>query len=271
MFEEDARQLMHERELEALRASIHMEKSDEIRKLLDMLEQEREASAEQARYINELKAQMRDEYVRGANSEKYRADLLEAQLDKLRADNATLRAGNEAMQQSFGEFRAMREITERVQSIENIPKSNEDVVSYFQLIFGDRLGFTERGLKTAAKCDINPDMLWSCLYQVAGALVDLYRNGIKDVEKAFKQRTGWELAPTEGAETRKIAEFMNLRRDVYEGREISVEPHIKFPKSVRKTGAQYQRLYYAYDSQTRKIVVGYVGDHLDNYLSLSVH
>lgn len=271
LFEEDARQLMRERELEALRASIHMEKSDEIRKLLDILEQERSSSAEQARYINELKAQMRDEYIRGANSEKHRADLLEGQLDKLRADNATLRAGNEAMQQSFGEFRAMREITERVQSIENIPKSNEDVVSYFQLIFGDRLGFTERGLKTAAKCDINPDMLWSCLYQVAGALVDLYRNGIKDVEKAFKQRTGWELAPTEGAETRMIAEFMNLRKDVYDGREISVEPHIKFPKSARKTGAQYQRLYYAYDSQTRKIIVGYVGDHLENYMSLSVH
>ena len=64
---------------------------------------------------------------------------------------------------------------------------------------------------------------------------------------------------------------MILRKDTYEGRELSFEPHIKFPKSARKTGAQYQRLYYAYDSQTRKIIVGYVGDHLENYLSLSTH
>ena len=40
---------------------------------------------------------------------------------------------------------------------------------------------------------------------------------------------------------------------------------------MRKTGAQYQRLYYAYDAITRKIIVGYVGDHLENYLSLSFH
>ena len=92
-----------------------------------------------------------------------------------------------------------------------------------------------------------------------------------DIENAFKECTGWELAPTEGSKTREISDMMNLRKDVYEGREISVEPHIKFPKSVQKTGAKYQRLYYAYDSQSRKIIVGYVGDHLENYLSLSAH
>ena len=65
--------------------------------------------------------------------------------------------------------------------------------------------------------------------------------------------------------------MMSLRRDVYEGREISVEPHIKFPRSLRKTGAQYQRLYYAYDAMTGKLIVGYVGYHLENYLSLGFH
>ena len=64
---------------------------------------------------------------------------------------------------------------------------------------------------------------------------------------------------------------MNQRKDIYEGREISVEPHIKFPKSVLKTGTKYQRLYYAYDPLSRKIIIGYVGDHLENYLSLSAH
>jgi len=144
-------------------------------------------------------------------------------------------------------------------------------VAYFQMFFADRLGFTERGQKTAVKCDINPEMLWACLFQVARVLVDLYRNGVRDIESAFKKCTGWELAPTEGAMTREISDMMSQRKDIYEGREISVEPHIKFPKSARKTGAQYQRLYYAYDPETRKVVVGYVGDHLENYLSLSTH
>ena len=271
LFVDDARQLQREQELEALRASIHMEKNGELRRVLALLEKEREIGAEQARYINELRKQMRDEYNRGADSERHRVEQLETQMREIRADNAALKANIEAMRQSYAQFSAMKDIVERVQSVSEMPRTNEDVLAYFQMFYADRLGFTERGKKTAVKCDINPDILWTCLYRVAMVLVDLYRDGIQDVEKHFKERTGWELAPTEGAETRKIAEYMNLRRDIYEGREISVEPHIKFPRSARRTGAQYQRLYYAYDPQTQKVVVGYMGDHLENYLSLSVH
>jgi len=215
LFVDDARQLMREHELEAIRASIHLEKSGELQQVLSLLEKERSTSAEQARYINELRSQMRDEYNRGVESERHHAEQLEAQNDKLRADNAALKSNNDAMRQSFTEFSAMREITERVQTVAKMPKTNEDVVTYFQLFFADRLGFTERGMKTAAKCDIVPEMLWTCLFQVAKALVDLYRDGVQDVEKAFKERTGWELATTEGAETRKIADMMNLRKDIY--------------------------------------------------------
>jgi hypothetical protein len=114
-------------------------------------------------------------------------------------------------------------------------------------------------------------MLWACLFRAARIQAELYRSGVRDVDVAFRHSTGWELAPTEGSETRNNPSLMNLRKDTYEGRELSFEPHIKFPKSARKTGAQYQRLYYAYDSQTRKIIVGCVGDHLENYLSLSTH
>ncbi len=271
LFEDDARQYMRDQELAAIRASVHMEKSDELQQVLVQLEKERSTSAEQTRYINDLRAQMRDEYNRGAKSAGQQVENLKAQLDQVRADNAKLKATNESMQQAFTEFRAMKEITERVQSVEKMPRSNEDVLSYFQLFFSDRIGFTDRGLKTASKCEINPDMLWSCLYQVAKVLVNMYRDGIQNIDKAFKERTGWDLALTEGPETHKVADYMNLRKDNFEGREISVEPHIKFPKSAQKTGAQYQRLYYAYDPQSRKVIVGYVGDHLDNYLTLGFH
>lgn len=271
LFADVARQLMREHELDTLRASIHLEKSGELQQVLALLEKERETSAEQARHINELRSQMQDEYNRGAASERHRAEQLETQNNKIKADNATLKANNEAMRQAFAEFSAMKAIVDKVQSVDKMPKTNEDVVAYFLLFFADRLGFTERGQKTAVKCDINPEMLWTCLFQVAKVLVDLYRNGVRDIETAFKECTGWELAPTEGSMTREITDMMRQRKDIYEGREISVEPHIKFRKSSRKTGAQYQRLYYAYDHETRKVIVGYVGDHLENYLSLSTH
>ena len=85
---------------------------------------------------------------------------LVTQNNKIKADNAALKANNMAMQQAFAEFSAMKAIVDRMQTVENMPKTNEDVVAYFQLYFADRLGFTERGQKTAVKCDINPEMLY---------------------------------------------------------------------------------------------------------------
>ena len=170
------------------------------------------------------------------------------------------------MRQTFGNYSAMKTIVARVRTVEKMPITNEHVVAYFQMFFADRLCFTERGQKAAIKCDINPEMPWACLFQVAKVLVDLYRSRVRDIEDAYKAYTGWEPAPAEGSKTREISDMMSQRKDIYDCRKISVEPHIKPPKSARKTGAQYQRLYYAYDPETRKAVVGCVGDHLENYL-----
>ena len=114
-------------------------------------------------------------------------------------------------------------------------------------------------------------MLWKALYHAATSLADIHRQGYQDVEDRFRRETGWEMALREGAQTHAVAAYMNQRRDTYDGREILVEPHVKFPRSALKTGAKYQRLYYAYDAQTRKIIVGCVGDHLENYSTLSIH
>ncbi|MBQ6374837.1 MAG: hypothetical protein IJJ45_10175 [Clostridia bacterium] len=271
LFTEGARQQQRGMELAELRASIHHDKGSEQQLLLDQLERERALSAELAEEKDRLRAQMIEEYRRGEAFGLQSAEALEAALNDARAEIDRLKSSNASMQRSFSEFDAMRSAVERVQRIQAMPRTNRDVVEYFRLIFADRLGFTERGMRTAADCDINPAMLWECLYHTATALVDLYRDSVRDVEDRFKAATGWEMAPSEGSQTRKIAGFMEQRRDVYEGREISVEPHVKFPRSSRRTGAAYQRLYYAYDPPTGRVVVGYVGDHLENFSSLSFH
>ena len=271
LFIDNAKQLQREIELETLRDSVHLEKNDEVQRLLDQLKRERELSAEQAKHIDALRLQMQEEYLRGSEHESARTEDLERQLSSAKADCAELKAKSESMQQAFGELVSLRRIAEKVQSIQSMPRTTEDVVSYYRLVFADRIDFTGRGMKTAAKCDINADLLWECLYWVSTVLVDLHRCADQNADKRFKEKTGWDVAMTEGPETHKVADYMNLRKDVYDGREISVEPHVKFPKSARKTGAQYQRLYYVYDPLTRKIIVGYVGDHLENYKSLSFH
>ncbi|MBQ3425128.1 MAG: hypothetical protein IJH38_08020 [Clostridia bacterium] len=271
LFIENARQLQREIELEELRNSVHAQKNEEVQRLLEQVKCERELSAEQAKHIDALRQQLQEEYLRGSEHEAARMEALERQLAGVKADCAELRAKNDSMQQAFGELLALRQIAEKVQTVQRLPRSTEDVVSYYRLVFADRIDFTERGIRTAAKCDINPELLWECLYWVSTVLVDLHRTADQNADRKFKEKTGWDAAMTEGPETHKVADYMNLRKDVYEGREISVEPHVKFPRSARRTGAQYQRLYYAYDPLSRKVIVGYVGDHLENYRSLSFH
>jgi len=70
-----------------LRASIHLEKNGELQQVLSLLEKERSTNAEQVRYINELRLQMRDEYNYGAASERHRAEQLETQNNRIKADN----------------------------------------------------------------------------------------------------------------------------------------------------------------------------------------
>ena len=271
LFTENAQQLQREMELEALRDSVHLEKNDEVERLLEQLKRERELSAGQAKHIDALRLQLQEEYLRGSEHEAVRTENLERQLASAKADCAELKAKNDSMQQAFGELSSLRAIAEKIQTVQRMPKSTEDVVAYYRLVFADRIDFTERGMRTAAKCDINADLLWECLYWVSTVLVDLHRCADQNADKRFKEKTGWDVAMSEGPETHKVADYMNLRKDFYDGREISVEPHVKFPKSARKTGALYQRLYYAYDPLSRKVIIGYIGDHLENYKSLSFH
>ena len=271
LFVEDALQVLRAKELDAIRADARLRGSEEAGRILQQLEQERALSAGQAAQIAQLRAQMLDEYRRGRESERQRSEKLERQLKSVKAENAALRSRCEATERALSQFGAMKEAAARVQQIPHMPKTTADVAAFFAQVFADRIAFTERGIRTAARCSVNPDVLWECLYCAATALVDLHRAGVQDVEARFRRMTGWEMAVSEGSQTHRDSEYMALRRDVFEGREISVEPHIKFPGSLKKTGAKYQRLYYAYDPYSGKIVVGCVGDHLENFLSLGFH
>ena len=271
LFVEEARQEAKSLELEDLRALVHRENSGEMEKLLAKLEEERKSGREQARQISQLRTKLTEEYRRGMQHGREQAAQLEKLLNKAKSDNAVLRKNNESMRQAFEELNAMKEAAAEAQNVPAMPRTCEDVALYFRKVFPDRIDFTERGLKTASKCGIYPEILWECLYSMATVLADLYRNGVRDTERQYKEKTGWEMAKSEGSQTRKSADFMTERTDVYQGREISVEPHIKFSNYARKTGAPYQRLYFAYDPQTRRIIVGYVGDHLKNHMSLDFH
>ena len=61
-------------------------------------------------------------------------------------------------------------------------------------------------------------------------------------EEDVVNATGFDMSFREGSMTREQKDFMKLRQDVYEGQEISIEPHIKL-KAAKGVPA-YQRLHF---------------------------
>ena len=65
--------------------------------------------------------------------------------------------------------------------------------------------------------------------------------------------------------TRKDPKLIEQYRDTYDGREISVETHIK--KGNKPSSEQFVRVYFCYDSVSKKIIISHVGSHLKDYSS----
>jgi len=82
----------------------------------------------------------------------------------------------------------------------------------------------------------------------------------KDLEKVFKEKTGYDLALNEGKLTQKDKKLMRLRSLIHDGKEYDITPHLKHqnnePKSVR--------IYFAFDEISKKIIVGHIGKHIRN-------
>ena len=160
----------------------------------------------------------------------------------------------------------MLEALERSRKEEKLPADNADVVRHFMRVYPDRLGFTERGEWEASRCGLKTDHLWEILYMVANDLTDLFREKEGNLtEEEVARVAGCEAAMQEGSKTRKDSTLMRLREDEYEGRKISVEPHLKL-KSV-KGEPTHQRLHFCYDPELKRIVIGYLGDHLESAAS----
>ena len=121
--------------------------------------------------------------------------------------------------------------------------------------------FTERAVKTACKCDVKASGLWYYLYHMATSLYDIHHAGAPEVEKEFYRSTGIEMAPGEKAQTNKNDKVMKQRYDTYEGKEIFAAPHVKLDDG--RSGGNNRRIYYCYDREIDRVIISWVGDHLD--------
>lgn len=157
-----------------------------------------------------------------------------------------------------------------VRTISKYPQTPEDIGKYFIVHFADRIDFTEKGLASLKDCTTRSDILWDALYQIATLLYDLYENDeIKLVEQAFNSKSKLELARGEGTMTRKDSKLMRQYIDVYQGKEIDIESHIKTNENNENSN-KFLRIYFCYNSSAHKIIIGSCGKHFNNYTTRKI-
>jgi hypothetical protein len=136
--------------------------------------------------------------------------------------------------------------------------------------FFNRLVITKEALESAedyAKCQ-SINEAWEMLHHLNTTLWHLKfeDDSPKDLEKSFTEKTGYELAMSEGRKTKRDGKLMSLRILCVDGREYDITPHLKHqnnePKSVR--------IYFAFDEEAKKIIVGHIGRHIPNATSKSM-
>lgn len=133
-----------------------------------------------------------------------------------------------------------------------------------------RLVITEQALKSAKDYIVcrSVNEAWEMLRHLNGLMYRLKfeEEDQRDWERVFQDETGYELAMSEGRNTKKDRKLMDLRKLQHGGAEYDITPHLKYgnqePKMVR--------VHFAFDESRKKIMVGYIGPHMENATSRKV-
>jgi len=97
---------------------------------------------------------------------------------------------------------------------------------------------------------------------MATTLYDLKFSGgeIGDLAKKFQDQAGYEYARSEGPKTKQDGKLSRLRKITHDGKDYEIWAHIK----KGNEGTKQIRIYFDFDNELKKIIVGYVGLHMEN-------
>lgn len=232
----------------------HEEKSEELKAFYSVLE---ETETERDQVKESLKAVEQDSAL---YAEMY--DEMERELAKLKGQlerDRSQKAADTAISQRAG----------FVSTFRKLPTSLEEIVKAFSEMYPDRLIFLEAAYKSArdySKFDCINDA-WELLHDLANVLWAMKFDGVQVFcEANFNVQSRFELAMSEGRNTKRDASLMAARRVQHERVAYDITPHLKWGNKEPKA----LRVYFAFDEGNRRIVVGHVGAHLANSTSKSI-
>ncbi len=132
-----------------------------------------------------------------------------------------------------------------------------------QRLHPGKVVFTKRALdSTKDRKDSLAGTDWELLWAMATTLHNLVScEECGDLEKRFKDLTGFDLAMTEGRHTKKDKKFMAMCREEFDGQIIHVTPHVKYGNNEPRL----LRVHFFIDKSSVRLVVGHCAGHLETY------
>ena len=194
----------------------------------------------------------------------------ENEIRDLKSDLHLAKTHEDAYRRAAALSTQRKDALDAVRTIAQYPKSAQEIARYFCIHFADRIVFTERGNASLRECNTDPSILWDALYQMATTLYDLLEDpDITLVDHEFNRRSKLRLARSEGTMTRKDATLMRQYLDTYQGKSINIEAHIK-TNEAKETSPRFLRIYFNYDGDSHKIIIGSCGKHLENFTTAKI-
>ena len=203
--------------------------------------------------------------------------LVLAQADELQSEIERLSEENELLSLELSERDYRLDRTERraeadaaadadaqrvarvVEQLDHMPSNLEELLTFAEQLWPSRIVVLDEARASArdfAGGDLDEE--WRIIRSAACVLHDICfgeeaREGT--VERAFQDRTGFELTFCEGGATNDQPDLVRSRLRWYRGEQVSVVPHIKGRHG-------YFRLHFHLDHGNKLIVIGHAGAHL---------
>ena len=226
----------------------------------------REARAATAR-IDDLVAELAAVRDAGRQLEQERASRARAERDHAREvsrlENEVRRLGAELAQLRGREPEIdLGPVSGPLDAIRTIPHSLVEEVRLFSGL-QDRVEFLPSALEAAANYHGGDlDRYWEALIAMHDVMWSLkFQEADVQISRDFRDRTGFQYAANESRETLEIESCRRARTFRYQGRDRLMTNHVKVGNSGNYADGAL-RIYFLFDEERRKLVVGHVGRHL---------
>ena len=139
----------------------------------------------------------------------------------------------------------------------------------FVPFFSGRVVFADEAWTPALKYREFDDWenAWGMLHSLYTVLWPLVFERDCDIANEYESRCRYGYARGEGRTTVRDNNLARMRVFTYDGKQYEMWAHIKYGNKL----GEELRIHFAVDNERRRIIVGYIGEHMDNATTRTMH